>query len=271
MKLKDFKNLIQIKWNCFDIVVVPGSWDLSTKFDVDSNEFLDFAKSDYNNRDKKGLIGALSNSKRAIDCQVDWIISYLGYDYLNFNDKKYPQIKKLIDEFELGLNTPRDSHIKLRFIQAIGLAPISLISEIRTIRNKLEHEYILPDDSDVRSAIELAELFINSTQGIITNKFSNDCYLGNYYNEEIGTWETPYLEVSFEIFKREKNYISIIFNEENEDLKEIRIKKFIELKSTDDGYAYFIKSLMTQDFSYLIRAFGDSIDKKYVNYKFKQY
>ncbi|ARC83399.1 hypothetical protein U732_2316 [Clostridium argentinense CDC 2741] len=116
MKLQDLKNSIKIIWSSFNIVLVSSSWDLTTEFDIEPNDFLNFAKYDYKIKNKKGLVGALSNSKRAIDCQVDWIISYLGYDCLNFNDRKYPQVKVLINGFETGIDVHKDSSIKLRFI-----------------------------------------------------------------------------------------------------------------------------------------------------------
>ncbi|WP_459479938.1 hypothetical protein [Clostridium saccharoperbutylacetonicum] len=38
------------------------------------------------------------------------------------------------------------------------------IAQIRNIRNKLEHEYILPSEEMAKEAIEIADLFINATQ-----------------------------------------------------------------------------------------------------------
>ncbi|HBJ1650196.1 TPA: hypothetical protein LA460_002387 [Clostridium botulinum] len=261
MYLKDFKERIKIRWNDFQVVIDDSSWDASIKFNIKPDDFLVFAKDDYKIMDKKGLVGALSNSKRAIDCQVDWIISYLGYDYLNFNDSKYPEIKLLIDEFESNLKIHKNSSIKLRFIQALEIAPIFLISQIRIIRNKLEHEYVLPNSNEVREAIEVAELFINATQNIIINKFSTDVYIGNHYDEKTWTWTSPHLEISFNPFHKESNRINITYIDE---------KKFkTELKATDKGYVYFIKSAITQDFSYLVKAFNYEIDKKYVKYIFK--
>ncbi|SNT19492.1 hypothetical protein SAMN05446037_105025 [Anaerovirgula multivorans] len=260
MKLNDLKSAIKIKWNSFDIVLESSSWDITTKFDVGPNDFLNFAKDDYITKDTKGLIGALSNSKYAIDCQVDWIISYLGYDYLNFNDKKYPQVKVLINDFETSIDVHKDSSIKLRFIQSLELAPIFLISKIRAIRNKLEHEYMLLNVSEVREAIEVAELFINATQNIIVNKLSNDCYFGNSYNEDNGTWLSPYAEVSFNPFHNDSNRLNIKWGYQS-----------MELMPIDDGYIFFIKSMMTQDFSYLVKAFGDKIHKEYVKYTFKAF
>ena len=51
----------------------------------------------------------------------------------------------------------------------------------------------------------------------------------------------------------------------------IETEKSIELKAIDDGYVYFVKLLITQNFLYLVKAFDDKIDDKYINYKFKLY
>ncbi|WP_032121105.1 hypothetical protein [Clostridium amazonitimonense] len=129
----------------------------------------------------------------------------------------------------------------------------------------------MPNESEVRESIEVAELFINATQNIIVNKFSNDCYFGNNYYENSGTWISPYLEISFNPFKKHRNTISIRAMEDREGIYGVDSGKSIELKAIDDGYVYFIKSLITQDFSYLVKAFGDNIDEKYIKYTFKDY
>ncbi|ARC83400.1 hypothetical protein U732_2317 [Clostridium argentinense CDC 2741] len=130
---------------------------------------------------------------------------------------------------------------------------------------------MLPSESEVREAIEVAELFINATQNIILNKFSNDCYFGNRYNEKTGKWITPYLEISFNPFSKDNNKINISSKEDKENVSGLDTGNSIKLQTIDDGYIYFIKSLITQDFSYLVKAFGDKVDKKYVNYTFKPY
>lgn len=271
MNINDLKNLIKIKWNSFDMVLVNSSWDLTTKFDINPYDFLEFAKSDYRNKDKKGMVDALSNSKRSIDCQVDWIISYLGYDYLNFSERRYPEIRTLINEFEENVDAYKDLSLKLRFIQSLELTSVFLISKIRTLRNKLEHQYMLPSNDEVREAIEVAEIFINATQNIILNKFSNDCYFGNRYNEDTGTWITPYLEISFNPFNKHNNSFNISVRSDKENISGLNIRDSIELQAIDKGYVYIIKALITQDFSYLVKVFGDKVDKKYVNYTFKVY
>ncbi len=100
MKLDELQKIVKIKWNKFYICRDSTGWIDEIDFEVTPNEFLEFAKQDYKNKDKKGLVGTVTNSKRAIDCQIDWIMSYLGYDYLNFNEEKYSSIINVINDFE---------------------------------------------------------------------------------------------------------------------------------------------------------------------------
>lgn len=61
-----------------------------------------------------------------------------------------------------------------------------MISEIRTVRNKLEHEYILPSQEKARECIELAELFIDATQNKLFNRFITDYIIQNEYDSTDG-------------------------------------------------------------------------------------
>lgn len=253
MRIDELKNTIKIKWNDFYIYEDCRCYSDVVDFDITPEDFLIFAKQDYKLLDKKGFIGSLSNSKRAIDCQIDWIISYLGFDYLNFNEKRYPEIKLIIEEFENELKHHKDLTMKLRFIQALEIAPTFLISKIRKIRNELEHEYVLPKKEDVRDAIEIAELFINATQNIIFKKFCTDYFIKNENSEHI---KEPCIKVSFETI--EKPHIDIYYwgNEEGK----------ITLYPEDKKYINFLKIAVTNEFLYLVDVFGYKIDKKHINY-----
>lgn len=48
-------------------------------FELSPNHFLRFAKSDLNLKTKRSTVNALSNAKRAIECQVDEILYVLGH------------------------------------------------------------------------------------------------------------------------------------------------------------------------------------------------
>ncbi|MDD9197424.1 hypothetical protein PVK62_16470, partial [Aliivibrio sp. S3MY1] len=131
---------------------------LDWSFEVNPSEYISFAKRDFREGSKRGLINSLGNSKRAIDCQIDRIFRALGYD-----PKNYPKNLNEFSEFfgdEDSIKLPA----KLKVIVGFGIAPCGLVSEIRTLRNKIEHDFIVPDSIDVRRAFETAELFVAATE-----------------------------------------------------------------------------------------------------------
>lgn len=261
MELNELQKIVKIKWNKFYVCKEGAFWNNYVRFEVTPDEFLEFAKQDYINKDKKGLVGAVTNSKRAIDCQIDWIMSYLGYDYLNFNEKKYPSIIKAITDLEKNEKLSGKFSLKLRFIQVLEIAPTFLISQIREIRNKLEHEYILPSEKKAKEAIEIAELFINATQNKMFNKFATDYSIQNKYEEEERKLVAPYYAIAFDLHEHE---IRISYLTEDSKGGELIIN------SMEEKYIYFIKAAISYDFYYLIKAFGIDIDRKYVKYEIVQ-
>ena len=54
-------------------------------FNISPKDFLRFAKEDLKERDERGLINSITNSKRAIDCQIDETIEKLISKSDNFN------------------------------------------------------------------------------------------------------------------------------------------------------------------------------------------
>ena len=261
MTLDDLK--IKINWSKFYIGKDGTSYSDYINFDLTPEDFLEFAKEDYRNLDNRGLVGVLSNSKRAIDCQVDWIISYLGFDYLNLNEKNYPNIKEVINDFEKDISYDNTISFKLRFIQALEIAPTFLISKIRKFRNRLEHEYIVPKENEAKEAIEIAELFINATQNIIWHKFFSDYCISNCKYDS--KYKTPYIIVRFDLRCSEKGAINLYYNIDDINKGEISIKP------EDKEYVFFVKSSISHNFSYLPKIFGCNIDSKFIHYEIEEF
>jgi len=133
---------------------------LDWSFEINPSEYISFAKHDFREGSNRGLINSLSNAKRAIDCQIDRIFGALGYD----PKKKFPENLNEFSGFfidEESINLPA----KLKVIVGFGIAPCGLVSEIRTLRNKIEHDFIVPNSIDVKRAFEIAELFVYATEG----------------------------------------------------------------------------------------------------------
>ncbi|CAC9972888.1 hypothetical protein [Flavobacterium panici] len=127
-------------------------------FDLCPKDFLRWAKIDLKGGNLMGHINSLTNSKRAIDCQIDSVFEALGIKSDNFN-KEFADYVKLFD-FEDD-NIP----IKLKIIHSINLAPSLIIFKTRSLRNKLEHLYQQPKEDEVKEAVDIADLFIRCVDG----------------------------------------------------------------------------------------------------------
>ncbi len=106
-------------------------------------DFLKFAKEDFKEKNTRNLVNALSNIKRAINCQIDQILFIFGFSKKRWN---FPE--------------------KIEFIKDIGITSPEIIEKINHKRNLIEHEYVIPSDEDVSYAIGIAELFIESVKPI---------------------------------------------------------------------------------------------------------
>ncbi|WP_346876828.1 hypothetical protein [Clostridium sp. UBA5712] len=189
----------------------------------------------------------------------------MGFDYLNFNELRYPSVKVIINNFEGSLIYNSELSFKLRFIQALEIAPAFLISKIRRFRNKLEHEYIISKENEAREAIEIAELFINATQNVILHKFFSDYCIRNEYNENDIKIKSPFIFVRFDLYSDKESLINLYYNIDDIDKGEII------LKAEDKEYIFFVKASISHNFSYLPKIFGCNINFKYINYTIKEF
>ncbi|WP_212281636.1 hypothetical protein [Acinetobacter nosocomialis] len=144
----DYKNLI---------VDYSENINFINYFDLKPEDYLYFAKSDLMKKDKRGLINALSNAKRAIDCLIENILKNF-----NINIKKLPKVALDFCEEVLDDESKNIKPLSFRLFCALGLSPIILVKEVRSLRNKVEHEFNNPQKEDVLRACEVAELLINN-------------------------------------------------------------------------------------------------------------
>lgn len=105
-------------------------------YDISSEEFLNFAENAIADGTKEGIINAVSNLKRALDCEMD-----MFFESIN--------IKRVFDKKNLKFEK------KTQFLANIGLFPIQTINKLNFMRNKLEHEYRTPAISDLHTYYEL--------------------------------------------------------------------------------------------------------------------
>lgn len=154
-------NLIkQTRLNLQEAFIHPGSGEFGSHnlFPINPKEFLRYSKQDLKEGGDRGLINALTNAKRAIDCQIDEV-------FKAFKIEIYKGENQAIESFLSHFDLAEKSYFKLKLIEALNLAPSLIIAQTREIRHKLEHYYEIPDLVDVKRAHDIASLFISSIQG----------------------------------------------------------------------------------------------------------
>lgn len=136
--IKEVKDIIQIILLTDEIECDCSSGsDISIPiYDISSEEFLDFAENAIAFETKEGNVNAISNLKRALDCEMD-----MFFESIN--------IKRIFDKKNLKFEK------KSQFLADIGLFPIQTINKLNFMRNKLEHEYRTPEIYDLYTYYEL--------------------------------------------------------------------------------------------------------------------
>ncbi len=175
---------------------------LRTKFDISPQDFIKYAEIDLSSDYEHNIINALSNSKRALDCQLDTLMVAFGY------------YKKSQKEF---WNFPK----KLTLISDLGILAPRVLSKINTQRNLLEHQFIKPVKDQVEDFLDIAMLFIASTDRY-SLKFITHL---TFRNKELGKVYTLINDPSNESFQ-------IIKSGEGVDSKEEALAIFVDTKDT---------------------------------------
>jgi hypothetical protein len=141
-----------------------GGTNLTCNFDLKPSDFLHYAEVDFASNNLHGFINALSNAKRAIDCEVETVLGCFG---LLSKRRMFPE--------------------KQNVLQEIGLLAPSILRKIVNKRNDLEHQFKCPTKEEVEDAIGIAGLFIDACDRTlntfwsfyIASKRDNSGYLRN--------------------------------------------------------------------------------------------
>lgn len=116
--------------------------DIVTGFEISPVEFLKFAEHDLNANYDHHLVNSLSNTKRAIDSQLDSLLIGFG-----------------LSQRAAKWNFPT----KVNYLDSVGIISPRILKKINTKRNLLEHEYKNPGKGEVEDALDVTELFIHYT------------------------------------------------------------------------------------------------------------
>lgn len=113
-------------------------------FDLMPFDYLDFAESELDKESSSARINCITHLKRAIECELDTFLHIF-------------KIQSSIN------NLPR----KLEFAADAGLFSSRSIGKLNKARNKLEHEYSVPDTLELESYFDVATGFVYSVEGCI--------------------------------------------------------------------------------------------------------
>jgi hypothetical protein len=190
--------------------------NLEFQFDLSPENYLQFAKSDLKENSEKGLINGLSNAKRSIDCLVESVLNSLS---INPN-----AIPPNVEDFFREVLSEEERNIKpksLKLFCALGFAPSILISEVRTLRNKIEHDYVIPKKQDVVKAIEVADLLLNNVKAKeiysasidltdrksqIKDEYGSSAITGVYFTDNYFSKENDKCKFELQVFGDDWNY-----------------------------------------------------------------
>lgn len=133
----------------FELLVVEGGASTPLRlpeFDLTSFDYLDFAERSLAGSDAADKINCVAHLKRAAECQLDTFLCVM-----NLSPKREAR------------SFPR----KLESIQPFGFLSMRSIARLNRIRNRLEHEYAIPNDIDVELYFDLVSAFVYALEGFV--------------------------------------------------------------------------------------------------------
>ncbi|MDH5356243.1 MAG: hypothetical protein OEY09_17510 [Gammaproteobacteria bacterium] len=236
MQLLDISNALKFKWRNTYASLSQDDALLSHRFEIEPDEFLKFAAKDYLSGDLQGLVNSVTNAKRAIDCQVDSIISCFGYDPYD----SLPDVaQQYINEYQ-NKSGAFEATNKLKLLQSLDIAPSALVTSMREVRNKLEHHYKKPSEQDALHIIDLAKLFIRSSDFVL-RLFPQKWFLLD--SEYVGK-STKIIAIEYQDEKNKfiLKLTEMIQDKESEDKNKVIPNCIgeIEVLPTDEHYPYLL-------------------------------
>jgi hypothetical protein len=119
-----------------------GSEEVDLPGDLSAARYLQFARSDLRQGWTRGRVNALGNAKRALHCQVDSVLYCVGlWAHAESRGWEFTTKTDLVKELKI-------------------VAP-AVLGEINRLRNKVEHEYSVPQDAEqLGSFIDVVDLFL---------------------------------------------------------------------------------------------------------------
>ncbi|ACV37634.1 hypothetical protein CAP2UW1_4400 [Candidatus Accumulibacter phosphatis] len=161
-------------------------------YDLMPFDYLDFAEAELEKNTSAARINCIAHLKRAIECELDTFLQVFG---LGSVAKNLPQ--------------------KLQFASDAGLFSSRSIGKLNKARNKLEHEYAVPESLELESYFDIATGFVHSVEGsLYLLSQHNEMHWGNLaeLNHVFGgEFSSEKREISF-YWQSEGQNLSVVFS-----------------------------------------------------------
>ena len=252
----------KINWSDFCIALNEDKFMMKyllkkSPFEITPEEYLEWADEEYNTHKKKMSskikINIMCNIKRAIDSKVMGTLQRFGYEN-KISDKNYPLLKKYFGE---------DDNAAISILGYIIDVDTTIITEIRKVRNFIEHEFRVPTDEDVKRAISGAKLFLLAIDSKIENTaFYITLTCSKYQNT------VDILLSGIEDYNslQDKVRWDIDISIKNLDEKGI-LKDSRELRAVNEDYIEWLHILVNRKYKNIPKLMGSSIPEDKIYYK----
>jgi len=148
---------------------------LSAKSSKLPGTYLQYARADLSQgQSERCRVNAFSNAKRALHCQVDILIKGIGANKLK--DNKYSKFPG-----------------KIELLQKCSIVSPAILRRINALRNKLEHEYLVPSVEETETCLDVVELFLAATDKLI-NSFPEHAQFADDYEDGLNSKRVAWID-----------------------------------------------------------------------------
>jgi hypothetical protein len=147
MSSQKYQQLVDFLSRHLQHLFEDGGWgrDLAfPSFDLMPFDYLEFAEEELEKNTSAARINCVGHLKRAVECELDTL---LGVLHLTKHAQNFPK--------------------KLELVGAIGIVSPRSLAKLNKMRNRMEHEYIIPEFQELDIYFDLASSFIHTLEGFI--------------------------------------------------------------------------------------------------------
>lgn len=119
-----------------------------------ASDYLSFARSDLRQGGRRGRINALGNAKRALHAQTDAVLYCAGF-------------------WERAQERNWDFRARIDLLTEMKIATPQVLARINRSRNRVEHDYEVPEDTQqLTDFCDAVELFVSASASYASNSYN---------------------------------------------------------------------------------------------------